>query len=345
VPISRRSALAFSVAGALGAVGVGAISTRTRPARTSRTVIRFSHVVAEDTPKGRAANYLRTLLHEATGGEVVVDVFPNSTLYKDKEELEALHMGSVEMVAPSLAKLGPLGIRDFEIFDLPFIFDGYPALHRVTDGPVGTDLMERLSKTGLLGLAFWDNGFKQMSANRPLLLPEDFRGLRMRIQESEVLEAQMKALGAIPDPMALSDVYMALKTGVVDGTENPASNFLTQQIYKVQKFMTLSNHGYLGYVVIVKERFWLDLSSDVRRAVKESLAKATAFANEIAKSDNDNALRQIRAIGGTSLVQLDDGQRASWKKSLAVTHSEFRKRMGSGLLDAVYAASKTQPMG
>jgi len=302
VPISRRSALALSAAGALGGAGIAAVSMRTRPVLASRTVIRFSHVVAADTPKGRTANYLRTLLHETTGGEVVVDVFPNSTLYKDKEELEALHMGSVEMVAPSLAKLGPLGIRDFEIFDLPFIFDGYPALHRVTDGPVGADLMERLGKTGLLGLAFWDNGFKQMSANRPLLLPEDFRGLRMRIQESEVLEAQMKALGAVPDPMALSDVYMALKTGVVDGTENPASNFLTQQIYKVQKFMTLSNHGYLGYVVIVKERFWRDLSSDVRRAISEALAKATDFANEIAKRDNDSALQQIRSIGGTSIL-------------------------------------------
>ena len=209
-------------------------------------VIKFSHVVAPDTPKGLAARYFKQLVETRTQGRVSVAVYPNSELYKDKEELEALQLGSVQMVAPSLAKLGPLGIKEFELFDLPFLFDSYASLHKVLDGPVGRELMEHFDGAGLRGLAFWDNGFKQMSADRPLRLPSDFQGLRMRIQSSEVLDTQMRALGAVPDEMALSDVRSALASGVVNGTENPASNFYTQDIYKVQPYLTLSDHGYLG---------------------------------------------------------------------------------------------------
>jgi C4-dicarboxylate-binding protein DctP len=184
-----------------------------------------------------------------------------------------------------------------------------------------------------------------MSANRSLIRPEDFRGLKMRIQGSEVLEAQMNALGAIPDQMALSDVYTALETGVVDGTENPPSNFLTQKMYEVQKFMTLSSHGYLGYVVIVNERFWRDLPGEFRSAITEALAKASAFANAIAKTENDNALERIRALGTTSVITLTAEDKLRWKSALAVTHSAFRRRMGSRLLDAVYAAAGTRALG
>ena len=342
--LTRRSLLAVSGTSAACAIGASLYGARFAPTGRDRTVIKFSHVVAEDTPKGKAANHFRDLLSQATNGEVTAAIYPNSTLYKDKEELEALHMGSVEMVAPSLAKLGPLGIKYFEIFDLPFLFDSYAALHKVTDGPVGAALMQRLNSTGLLGLAFWDNGFKQMSANRPLLLPADFRGLKMRIQESEVLEAQMRALGATPDQMALSDVYAALDAGVVDGTENPTSNFLTQRMNKVQRYMTLSNHGYLGYVVLVKERFWRDLPSEVREVVRSCLAKATAYANEIAKSENDAALVKIRQAGTTVLMELPPANREMWKAALASTHSEFRRRMGSDLIDAVYATMQTRPL-
>jgi C4-dicarboxylate-binding protein DctP len=184
-----------------------------------------------------------------------------------------------------------------------------------------------------------------MSANRPLIQPEDFRGLKMRIQASEVLEAQMKALGAIPDQMALSDVYAALESGVVDGTENPVSNFLTQNMYKVQKFMTLSNHGYLGYVVMVKERFWRDLPGDIRAAIAQALARATTYANAIAKEENEKALERVRLLGSTALITLTEEEKLRWKNVLATTHREFRRRMGSRLLDAVYAATGTPPLG
>src|SRR5205809_2120689 len=186
--------------------------------------IKFSHVVAVDTPKGKAAEYFKKITEERTKGRVRVDVYPNSQLYKDGEEMEALQLGSVHMLAPSLAKFGPLGVREFEVFDLPYIFDDYAELHKVTEGPVGAMLFKKLESKGIIGLAYWDNGFKVMSANKPLRMPEDFKGLKIRIQSSKVLEAQMRALGAIPQVLAFSEVYQALQTGVVDGSENTPSN-------------------------------------------------------------------------------------------------------------------------
>ena len=343
VKFKRRSLIAAG--GAAAIVGLSAIRLADRRRPRGKIVLRFSHVVDPDTPKGKAAELFKASLTEATGGDVDVQVFPNSTLYKDKEELEALQLGSVEIIAPSLGKLGPLGLRDFEIFDLPFLFDDYTALHRVTRGPVGLDLLERLTPRGLVGLAFWDNGFKQVSANRPLILPADFRGLRMRIQDSEVLESQMKALGAIPDEMALSEVLSALAAGVVDGTENPPSNFLTQRMYTVQKFMTKSDHGYLGYAVITNERFWRELPGDIRAAAVAALKKASALADAIAQSENDSALDRIATMGTTKVIALGEDAKRRWKEALAVTYSEFRQRMGSRLLDLVGAATGTSLLG
>ena len=199
-------------------------------------IIKFSHVVANDTPKGKGAEYFKKLAEERTKGKVKVEVYPNSQLYKDKEELEALQLGAVQMLAPSLAKFGPLGVREFEVFDLPYIFDNFDELHGVTRGPVGAMLLKKLEPKGIIGLAYWDNGFKDMSANKPLRKPEDFKGVKMRIQSSKVLESQMRALGAIPQVMAFSEVYQALQTGVVDGTENPPSNLYTQKMHEVQKY-------------------------------------------------------------------------------------------------------------
>src|SRR5471030_692632 len=210
-------------------------------------VIKFSHVVAADTPKGRAAERFKLLAEKATGGRVRVEVYPNSQLYKDKEELEALQLGAVQMLAPSLAKFGPLGVKEFEAFDLPYIFPTKAALYNVTEGEIGKGLLKKLEPKGITGLAYWDSGFKVMSANKPLHNVADFKGLKMRIQSSKVLDAQMRALGAIPQVMAFSELYQALQSGVVDGTEGVPSNFYTQKIYEVQKDITISNHGHLAY--------------------------------------------------------------------------------------------------
>jgi C4-dicarboxylate-binding protein DctP len=186
-------------------------------------IIKFSHVVATDTPKGKGAERFKELAEKATHGRVKVELYPNSQLYKDKEELEALQLGAVQMLAPSLAKFGPLGVKEFEAFDLPYIFPEKAVLYRITEGQVGKDLFKKLESKGISGLAYWDNGFKQMTANKPLHVPADFKGLKMRIQSSKVLDAQMRAMGANPQVMAFSEVYQALQTGVVDGTENTAS--------------------------------------------------------------------------------------------------------------------------
>ena len=264
-------------------------------------VIKFSHVVATDTPKGRAAEFFKKVAEEYTKGRVKVEVYANSTLYKDKEELEALTLGAVQMLAPSLAKFGPLGVREFEAFDLPFIFDGYEDLHKVTQGPVGRQILDKLEPKGIRGLAYWDNGFKSFSANTPIRKPEDMKGKKFRIQSSKVLDAQMRALASLPQQMAFSEVYQALQTGVVDGTENPISNLYTQKMHEVQKHLTLTDHGYLGYAVIVNKAFWEGLPKDVREQLDKAMKEATEYANSIAKKDNDDALAAVKASGRTEI--------------------------------------------
>src|SRR5438477_5806423 len=253
----------------------------------SPIVIKFSHVVAPDTPKGKGSLKFKELAEKYTNGKVVVEVYPNSQLYKDNEELQALQLGAVQLLAPSLAKFGPLGVREFEVFDMPFILPSKAALRKVTDGPLGAKLMGMLQPKGIVGLAYWDNGFKDMSANKPLRMPADFRGLKMRIQSSKVLEAQMRALGAIPQVMAFSEVYQALQTGVVDGTENPHSNLYSQKMNEVQKHVTITDHGFVGYAVVANKKFWDGLPADVRASLEKAMKEATDFANGAAQQDND----------------------------------------------------------
>jgi C4-dicarboxylate-binding protein DctP len=305
--------------------------------------IKFSHVVAPDTPKGRAAEHFRKLAEERTQGRVKVTLFPNSQLYKDKEEIEALQLGSVQMLAPSLAKFGPLGAREFEAFDLPYLFDSYEALHKVTQGPVGQGMLKRLEGKGLVGLAFWDNGFKHLSANRAVRTPADVKGLKMRIQSSQVLAAQMKALGALPQVMAFSEVYQALQTGVVDGTENPPSNFYTQKMHEVQKYLVATDHGYLGYAVIVNKAFWDGLPADVRQILEQCMVEATTFANDIAKQENEGALAKVRESGRTELVALTADEKAAWRKALVPVHEQMADVVGRELLQSIYAATGFQP--
>jgi C4-dicarboxylate-binding protein DctP len=302
-------------------------------------VIKFSHVVAADTPKGKAAEHFAKVASEKTQGRVKVEVYANSTLYKDKEEVEALQLGSVQMLAPSLAKFGPLGVKEFEVFDLPYIFDGYDQLKAVTEGPVGKQLLDKLSDKGILGLAYWDNGFKVMSANKPLRETKDFRGQKMRIQSSKVLEAQMRALGASPQVMAFSEVYQALQTGVVDGTENPPSNLYTQKMHEVQKYVTNSDHGYLGYAVIVNKAFWEGLPADIRTALEEAMVESTAYADEIAKQENEDSLAKVAASGKSEIIELTPEQKASWKKALAKVHKEMADRVGADLIQSIYDAT------
>ena len=298
-------------------------------------VIKFSHVVATDTPKGQAAERFKQLAEKATNGRVKVEVYPNSQLYKDKEELEALQLGAVQMLAPSLAKFGPLGVKEFEVFDLPYIFPNKTALYNVTEGPIGKGLLKKLESKGITGLAYWDNGFKIMSANKALRNPSDFRGIKMRIQSSKVLDAQMRALGANPQVLAFSEVYQALQTGVVDGTENPPSNMYTQKMHEVQKFATLSNHGYLGYAVIVNKKFWDGLPADLRTALEGAMREATTYEKAIAQRDNDLALEAMKKAGKTQFITLSAQEQAEWKKALSPVQKQMESRIGADLINAI----------
>jgi C4-dicarboxylate-binding protein DctP len=318
---------AWIIAAAIALAAVGPASAQ------EPIVIKFSHVVATDTPKGKGAEKFKELAEKYTDGRVKVEVFPNSSLYKDKEELEALQLGAVQMLAPSLAKFGPIGIKEFEVFDLPFILPDKAALRRVTDGPLGKKLFTLLEPKGIIGLAYWDNGFKDMSANRPLHKPEDFRGLKIRIQSSKVLEAQIRALGAIPQVMAFSEVYQALQTGVVDGAENPPSNIYTQKMHEVQKYIMVSEHGYVGYAVIVNKKFWDGLPPDVRALLEKAMQEATEYTNSIAQKENDDAMEAMKKSGLTQIVPLTAEEKEQWRTALKPVYEEMAARVGQNTID------------
>ena len=306
-------------------------------------VIKFSHVVAVNTPKGKGAEYFKKIAEEHTKGRVRVEVYPNSSLFKDGEEMEALQLGSVQMLAPSVSKFGPLGVREFEVFDLPYIFDNYDELHKVCDGPVGKQLFKKLESKGIIGLAYWDNGFKDMSANKLLRKPEDMKGLKMRIQSSKVLDSEMRALGALPQVMAFSEVYQAMQTGVVDGSENPPSNFYTQKMFEVQKGLTLTDHGVIQYAVIANKKFWDGLPADIRTTLEGAMKDATKYANDIAKKENEDALAAVKASGRTEIITLTPQEKDAWKRALLVVHKENESRIGKDIIEAVYKETGFKP--
>jgi len=298
-------------------------------------IIKFSHVVANDTPKGKAADKFRQLAEKYTGGRVKVELYPNSQLYKDREEMEALQRGAVQMLAPSVSKFGPLGVREFELFDLPYLLPDAETVDRVTDGDIGRNLFAKLEPKGLKGLAYWDNGFKQFSANRPLHKPEDFRGLKMRIQSSKVLEAMMRQLGALPQVMAFSEVYSALQQKVVDGTENPLSNLYTQKMHEVQSHLTISHHGVIVYAVITNRKFWEGLPADARAQLERAMAEATHYERDIAKKENDDALAAVKASGKTEVYVLTGAEREAMKQALLPLQAKFENVVGKDNLQEI----------
>jgi C4-dicarboxylate-binding protein DctP len=301
--------------------------------------IKFSHVSAPQAHKSRAAERFKELAEAHTQGRVRIELYPNSQLYKDKEELEALQLGAVQMLAPSLSKFGPLGIKEFEVFDLPYLFDGYESLRKITQGPIGKELLAKLEPKGIVGLAYWDNGFKVLSANRPLIAPDDLLGLKMRIQSSKVIEAQMTALGALPQVTAFSEAYQALSSGVVDGTENTPANMLTQKMHEVQTHATLTNHGYLGYAVIANKAFWEGLPADIRAALEKALAETTPIELDLAKAENEESLAEMRRLGKTEFHEPTAEERAAWVAALEPVQKAMASRVGQDLIDRIKAAT------
>jgi C4-dicarboxylate-binding protein DctP len=316
------------------ATAICALAFGITPAKADNPIIlKFSHVVAPNTPKGKGADKFKELAEKYTHGKVKVEVYPNSSLYKDKEELEALQLGAVQMLAPSMAKFGPMGVKEFEVYDIPYIVPNRAAVKAVNEGPLGHKLLKLLEPRGIIGLAFWDNGFKQMSANKPLRKPADYKGLKFRIQSSKVIDAQFRALGAIPQVMAFSEVYQALQTGVVDGQENTASNMYTQKFDEVQKYTTLTNHGYLGYALIVNKKFWEGLPADIRKELTKAVKEATDYSNEISRKENEESLEAMKKNGKTEFIKLTATEDAAMRKALEPVADEVGKRVGKSLIE------------
>jgi C4-dicarboxylate-binding protein DctP len=323
--ITRRAAVALAATAPL--------ALASRSFAQSPIVIKFSHVVANDTPKGKGSLKFKELAEKYTDNKVKIEVYPNSSLYKDKEEIEALQLGSVQMLAPSTAKFAPLGVKEFEALDLPWLFKNDAVYTNAMKGPVGQWLFAKLQLKGISGLAYWDNGFHMVSANRQLLEPTDFQGLKIRISGSKIADQYFRELGSIPQIMAFSEVYQALQTGVVDGCENTASNYLTQKFYEVQKHITISYHAHLQYAVIVNSKFWNGLPPDIRTQLDKAMAEATDYTNSIARQENEDSLAAIKASGKTMLHDLSDDQRKAWQVAMAPTYKWARGRVGQEVLD------------
>lgn len=306
-------------------------------------VIKFSHVVAADTAKGKAAEYFKKLAEQKTGGAVRVDVFHNSTLYKDKEELEALQMGAVQMLAPTPGKFGPLGVKEFEALDLPFLFDNFDEELRVTAGPVGQQLLKKLQTRGVLGLAFWNNGFKQLTSNKPIRKVADFKGLKLRIVSSKVVEAQMRSVSAMSQVMAFGDLYTALQTGVVDGQENPTNVIYPSKLYEVQKYLMVSDHSYHGYAVIANPAFWNGLPPAIRTQLEQALKETTDWFHQATLKESQDGLVGIEKSGKTQIIRLTADERREWKRAMVKSHEEMADRIGRSFLQSVYKETGFDP--
>lgn len=320
------------------AVACGAASAQAEPAPPAAPiVIKFSHVAAPQAHKSKGAERFKDLAENYTGGRVRIELYPNSQLYKDKEELEALQLGAVEMLAPSLSKFGPLGIKAFEVFDIPYLFRDTEELARITEGPIGKDILGQLEAKGIVGLGYWNNGFKILSANTPLKQPDDLLGLKVRIQSSRVIEDQMTALGALPQVLAFSESYQALSSGVVDGTENPPANFYNQKMFEVQRHATMTNHGFLGYALIVNRDFWKGLPADIRAAIERAVREATPYANAEAAKENDEAMDAMLATGKTDFHSPSADELAVWRAALKPIRAQMAERVGVDLVRRIEA--------
>jgi C4-dicarboxylate-binding protein DctP len=302
--------------------------------------IRFSHVVSPNTPKGQAADMFAKLANERLKGKVEVQVFPNSQLYTDKKVLDALSTGSVEMAAPSTAKFTSW-VPQLQLFDLPFLFKNSDVLYATIDGDVGKKLFKMLGKKNMLGLAMWDNGFKQIGNNqREIRKPSDAGGIKYRIMSSKVLEAQFKAVGGNPLVMPFSEVYSALEQGVIDGQENTWSNMYSKKFFEVQKYITGTDHGYLGYMVVTNKQFWNYLPKDVRMELEAILKEVTAWIRVNAYKINMDQKAKIIAAGTTKVTELTEAEKDEFRKAFKPVHDEFRDVIGGDLIDAVYELNK-----
>ncbi|HEY8331157.1 MAG TPA: C4-dicarboxylate TRAP substrate-binding protein DctP [Pseudomonas sp.] len=304
-------------------------------------VIKFSHVVAEHTPKGQGALLFKKLAEERLAGKVKVEVYPNSSLFGDGKEMEALLLGDVQIIAPSLAKFEHYA-KPIQIFDLPFLFDNIQAVDRFQNSAAGKSLLTSMEGKGITGLGYWHNGMKQLSANKPLYEPKDARGLKFRVQASQVLEEQFKAVRANPRKMSFAEVYQGLQTGVVNGAENPYSNIYSQKMHEVQKYITETNHGVLDYMVITNTKFWSGLPEDVRSELGKIMAEVSVEVNKQSEALNQGDKQRILDAKTTEIIALNDEQRGKWRDAMKPVWKKFEADIGADLIKAAEAANAAQ---
>ena len=323
-----------AAAGALLALALSGVAT------AAPIVVKFSHVVAESTPKGQGALKFKELAEKYLPTKVEVQVFPSSQLFGDGKEMEALLLGDVQFIAPSLSKFDRY-TKKLQVFDLPFLFDDIGAVDRFQSGPQGKALLDIMKSKGLQGVAYWHNGMKQLSSDKPKLVrPDDVKGLKFRIQSSDVLEAQFRALGANPQKMAFSEVYQALQTGVVDGQENTWSNIYSQKFYEVQKTIAETNHGVIDYMVITNAAWWDGLPADIRAGLAKAMAEATAHANKLAGELNERDRKRIADAGKAKIQVLGKDDVAAWRKAMHPVWKKFEADIGADLIQAAQQANR-----
>ena len=308
-------------------------------AQAAPIVIKYSHVVADVTPKGKAALKFKELVEKNMAGKVEVQVFPNSQLFGDGKELEALLLGDVQIIAPSLAKFGKY-TKQLQIFDLPFLFDDIQAVDRFQASPEGQGMLSSMSKKGIMGFGYLHNGMKQLSANTKLSMPADAKGLKFRIQASDVLEAQFKAVGGNPQKISFSEVYQALQTGVVDGTENPWSNTYSKKFHEVQKFIMDSDHGVLDYMIITNAKWWAGLPPDVQKGLKAAMDESIAYGNKAAFQEALSFRDKVIADKKAEVVPMTKEQKAAWRAAMKPVWTKFEGEIGKNLMDAAQRANK-----
>jgi C4-dicarboxylate-binding protein DctP len=303
-------------------------------------VIKFSHVVAEATPKGQAALKFKELAEKALPGKVEVQVFPSSQLFGDAKEMEAVLLGDVQFIAPSLSKFDRW-TKKLQVFDLPFLFDDIAAVDKFQHSADGKALLDSMLSKGIKGLGYWHNGMKQLSTDKDQLKrPEDVKGLKFRIQQSDVLEAQFRALGANPQKMAFSEVYQALQTGVVDGQENTWSNIYSQKFYEVQKTIAQTNHGVIDYMVITNAKWWDGLPADIRNGLQKAMDEATAYGNTKANEFNERDRKRIAEAGKAKIQELSKDDLAAWRKTMEPVWKKFEGDIGKDLIQAALKSNK-----
>jgi C4-dicarboxylate-binding protein DctP len=302
-------------------------------------IIKYSHVVADVTPKGKAALKFKELAEKALPGKVEVQVFPNSQLFGDGKEMEALLLGDVHIIAPSLAKFGKYS-KQIQIFDLPFLFDDIHAVDRFQASSGGQMLLRSLDRHGIIGYGFLHNGMKQLSANKPMSLPTDAKGLKFRIQPSDVLEAQFKAVGGNPQKIAFAEVYQSLQSGVVDGTENPWSNIYSKKFHEVQTHIMESNHGVLDYMVIGNAQWWKSLPDDVRKALGTAMVESLKYGNKVAFDEDQDFRAKVIADNKAKVVPMTKEQQAAWREAMKPVWAKFEGEIGKDLIDAALKANK-----